>query len=574
MTTLQPGLVSVIVAVYNSEPWLAALGDCLRSQSMPDWEAILVLDGPTDASADIARALAADDSRIRVLELENGGAGRARNRGLEQARGEFTMFVDSDDLVPSDAFEHLRRSLQASGSEVVTGFATQFLDGDDTSRWPYWTMEGSAHRQPAVGVALNSRPELILDHTPWNKMFRTGFLRDHGIEFPEGTTCEDVTFCAGVWVAATAVDIISETVYVHRRRAGSVTTSGHFSPGALADWATQTRRVTELVRRLDDEAVSVSYFRRHLHGEAWTRASQWVTMPPESAELVAAACDDLFTSAPEQVRRRLPATKFCVYTLMSTNDVDSGRLLVGRVDRCPSIEQIRTLAARVGARATRDVSTTLVARAVLEPLLLDPRLDAAPAEAAVAELAGAIDLHRLGRVSEYATGLYLSLRSTDRATSAAIRITAATNAPGASQRVAVARRGVSVASSDAGIGAPAHWVAADGRVQSPRPAPTDRGIEIAFPDAVPGERWLLLLSDAGAAPVPHAVRAQPFSSPKTARFAVETDENGFVVAIDRGALGRRARSAVGRRLRGILGRTRRRARGFFVQPHQFRQASE
>ena len=80
-------LVSVIVPVYNVRDYLEKCIRSVQGQSFADWELILVDDGSTDGSGDLARALAASDSRVTVLSRTNGGVGAARNTGLVTARG-------------------------------------------------------------------------------------------------------------------------------------------------------------------------------------------------------------------------------------------------------------------------------------------------------------------------------------------------------------------------------------------------------------------------------------------------------------------------------------------------------
>lgn len=91
--------ISVIVPVYNSEQYLYKCIDSILSQTFTDFELILVNDGSKDGSGDICDEYAEKDNRVRVFHKENGGVSRARNLGLEEAKGEWMTFVDSDDWV-------------------------------------------------------------------------------------------------------------------------------------------------------------------------------------------------------------------------------------------------------------------------------------------------------------------------------------------------------------------------------------------------------------------------------------------------------------------------------------------
>ena len=102
--------VSVIVPVYNVEPYLAQCINSILSQSFEDFEVLLVDDGSKDKSGEICDEYAARDSRIRVFHKENGGLSSARNFGLNRANGKYVMFIDSDDyFLENNAFSRLVR---------------------------------------------------------------------------------------------------------------------------------------------------------------------------------------------------------------------------------------------------------------------------------------------------------------------------------------------------------------------------------------------------------------------------------------------------------------------------------
>ena len=92
------GLVSIITPVHNSERFLQQTIDSVLAQTYKEWEHILVDDCSTDGSADLIRAYTSTDARIRYIRLnENSGAGIARNKAIEQAKGDYIAFLDSDD---------------------------------------------------------------------------------------------------------------------------------------------------------------------------------------------------------------------------------------------------------------------------------------------------------------------------------------------------------------------------------------------------------------------------------------------------------------------------------------------
>lgn len=116
-------MISVIVPVYNVEPYLARCVNSILQQSYTDFELLLVDDGSTDRSGDICEKIAEKDSRIRVFHKKNGGLSDARNFGLDQIRGEFVSFIDSDDYVGPDYLRilvEMREQFQADISMLAS----------------------------------------------------------------------------------------------------------------------------------------------------------------------------------------------------------------------------------------------------------------------------------------------------------------------------------------------------------------------------------------------------------------------------------------------------------------------
>ena len=113
--------VSVIVPVYNTEKFLRKCILSLLNQSLKEIEIICVNDGSTDNSFQILLELSEQDDRIKIYSQENLGVSCARNKGLEQAKGEFIGFVDSDDYVSEDFFEKLYEAAKRTSSDIACG---------------------------------------------------------------------------------------------------------------------------------------------------------------------------------------------------------------------------------------------------------------------------------------------------------------------------------------------------------------------------------------------------------------------------------------------------------------------
>lgn len=112
-------IISIIVPIYNREKLLRNCLDSISCQTFKDWECILVNDGSTDNSLEIAQEYAANDERFIVFSQENQGVSAARNLGLDHAKGKWLAFVDSDDEIAPDYLEILHKLGEESNADMV-----------------------------------------------------------------------------------------------------------------------------------------------------------------------------------------------------------------------------------------------------------------------------------------------------------------------------------------------------------------------------------------------------------------------------------------------------------------------
>ncbi len=211
--------VSVVVPVYEVERYVEECLASIAAQTLTDLEVVVVDDGSTDASADLARGFAARDSRFRVVAQDNRGLGAARNAGLEQAGGETVAFVDSDDVLPPDALASLHRTLSKTRSDFATGMVHRY-DGERS--WPAPFLRKAFSRNRAR-THVTRFPWLVNDRTAWNKLWRRAFLDEHRLRFAEGMFNEDIPMVLPAHYLARSVDVVATPVYLWREREGSIT---------------------------------------------------------------------------------------------------------------------------------------------------------------------------------------------------------------------------------------------------------------------------------------------------------------------------------------------------------------
>jgi CDP-glycerol glycerophosphotransferase len=206
--------VSVVVPIYQVERYLATCLQSLARQTFRDLEVLMVDDGSTDDSVHIAEHFSERDARFRLFRQPNGGLGRARNTGIAAARGEFIAFVDSDDVVPHDAYARLVGALESTGSDFATGNIQRLTHlGTQQSRFVEKTFAQTRMRTHVTRF----RP-LLADRTAWNKLWRREFWEKHAGRFPEGVVHEDIPVVLPAHLAARSVDVLAPTVYHWRRR--------------------------------------------------------------------------------------------------------------------------------------------------------------------------------------------------------------------------------------------------------------------------------------------------------------------------------------------------------------------
>ncbi|MGX6605957.1 glycosyltransferase family 2 protein [Micromonosporaceae bacterium Da 78-11] len=236
--------LSIVVPIYNVEPYVGDCLDSLARQTFRDFEVVLVDDGSPDGSADIARAFCARDDRFRLVSQENQGLGPARNTGVRHSQGEYLTFVDSDDLVPRHAYEIMVRSLDETSSSLAAGNARRFNNTAGV-RQSYVHKIPFARDRPATHVF--DFPALALDRMAWNKVYRRTFFDQFRYEFP-AIRYEDYPISLRSHLDAVTVDVLSAPVYYWREReSGESITQQKFRHGNLLDRVVSAEMVLDVL---------------------------------------------------------------------------------------------------------------------------------------------------------------------------------------------------------------------------------------------------------------------------------------------------------------------------------------
>lgn len=265
MTEARPLRVSVVVPVFNPGPHIEQLITSLGAQTLPsdEFEVIFVDDGSTDDTPQRLDQVAENRPNMTVLHEPNSGwPGRPRNVGIDRARGEYVLFVDHDDWLGTEALQRMTDFARDNAADVVIG------------------RYAGHHRGVAKALFARTLPAATLADAPLmdsltpHKMFRTAFLNEHGLRYPEGRRrLEDHVFITKAYFLAERISVLADYhcyFHVGREDAGNAGYQpidpasyfgyvrevsniilAHTEPGPVRDRCLRRQLRMELLGRLD-----------------------------------------------------------------------------------------------------------------------------------------------------------------------------------------------------------------------------------------------------------------------------------------------------------------------------------
>ncbi|MBQ6221481.1 MAG: glycosyltransferase family 2 protein [Solobacterium sp.] len=212
--------VSVVINMYNSEKYLRKCIDSVLAQTFTDFELILVNDGSKDHSLDICKEYAEKDTRIRIVDKENGGLADARNAGLDAAKGRYLEFIDADDWIEPDLLEKCVARLRETDADIVIFDIYQYFVATGKK-------EVLSHPYDQNQVySLNDHPEMItkMKNAAWNKIYKISLFRENQIRYPWGYNYEDLGTTYRLLARADKIAFVKEPLYDYLQdRPGNLT---------------------------------------------------------------------------------------------------------------------------------------------------------------------------------------------------------------------------------------------------------------------------------------------------------------------------------------------------------------
>ncbi|TCR16030.1 glycosyltransferase [Streptomyces sp. BK205] len=319
-----PPLLSVVVPMFDVEPYISSCIESLLGQRLLNIEIIVIDDGSTDGSRVLADQWARKDSRVRVTGQPNAGLSAARNAGVRAARGKYLSFCDSDDVVPVTGYASLVGSLEDTGSDIATGDVRR-LDTTGVRPHPGYRDVFARDRRR---THIRHHTALVRDRMVWNKVFRRSFWDACGLAFAL-PAYEDAPVMIRAHIEAAAVDVLSEVVYFWRiREQGppSITQRRH-EPANIAACMRMVLDTFDVITTLAPELVP-PYVDDMCRGDI-RQALRMLHLHDDDALSDALTLARSFIgSIPDDVLRALPTTDRQLAALLVQGDLAQIRRLV------------------------------------------------------------------------------------------------------------------------------------------------------------------------------------------------------------------------------------------------------
>lgn len=210
----EPKLITVIIPIYNAEKYLEEAIKSVINQTLKNIELILIDDGSKDKSLEICKKYQEKNDNIIVIEQENSGQSKARNKGLEIARGKYIMFLDADDIYENDTCEVMYKIAEENKADYVN--ANYVMMNDDGKKWEKPAFDQEMYSSFELSINDYKKSFFVMNSTPWNKIYRREFLRENNIKFEIDPPSEDDYFTTLCYMKAKKGYYTNKVIYNYR----------------------------------------------------------------------------------------------------------------------------------------------------------------------------------------------------------------------------------------------------------------------------------------------------------------------------------------------------------------------
>jgi len=220
--TITPN-ISIIVPIYNTKKYLGKCLDSIMSQTMSNIEVILIDDGSSDGCEIVCDEYSHKDIRFKVVHQKNQGLSAARNNGIEIAKGNYVLFVDSDDYIKRDLCEKAYNFAIDNKADLI-----RFFYEEDTKKGTRFFKKQST--LPNSIIEKDSE-KLKVAYTSgamvWKFLIQRDLLLNNNLRFPLNVIYEDMDFTTKLALSATRMFVLHECLYMYRIRLGSLSWAQH-----------------------------------------------------------------------------------------------------------------------------------------------------------------------------------------------------------------------------------------------------------------------------------------------------------------------------------------------------------
>lgn len=238
--------ISVVIPIYNMEQYIDNGIKQILKEDLTDVEIILVNDGSSDRSGEICDSYLKKSNKIRVIHKKNGGAGSARNSGIDNANGKYIMFLDIDDIVEKDIFKKMYEEIESSKVDLVICNHNIIKENEIVKNAKNiestYIVEGvESCRKSYVNLLQKS-----LIQTPWDKIYKLDLIRKNNIRFTDLRRCQDAVFNCNYFNYVKSYKVLNESLYNYTEN------------NLQLEWIKFPKNYFEICLKLDDTYVKAT----------------------------------------------------------------------------------------------------------------------------------------------------------------------------------------------------------------------------------------------------------------------------------------------------------------------------
>lgn len=224
--------ISVVVPVYNVEKYLTTCIESIINQTIPFYEIILIDDGSKDKSGELCELLKEKHKQIKVIHQQNSGLSVSRNTGIDNASGDYILFVDSDDTIEKDTCENFSKAIQNRTPDLIVGNITSFWSNKTNPKWH--SLLNDEKILSGCDYLLNEYKNKTMYSESVQCLYLRQFLIEKNIRFYPKLLHEDELFIIIAFTKAKSVLPTKIMFYNHLIRENSISTHKNKTPNAIS----------------------------------------------------------------------------------------------------------------------------------------------------------------------------------------------------------------------------------------------------------------------------------------------------------------------------------------------------